>query len=421
MRIFHELTSLIIILSTPFVGLAAQDERIAGPVEITLGEALGRAIATDPRLQVNVAQAEAADGQIDQANLRPNPVVGAEMENFLGSGPFSGLDSLEVTLGISQVIETANKRASRVALARAERSLVDWDGEVLLARLESSIRSAFVEVLLAQEWIQLRKEQLSLAEQSLQETTRLVEAARSPKVEESRARLAVRQIEFTLQQARRRLATAKSVLSGFWGESGGSDFFAVGKIRLEETPPEFSGLVAKLGRTAALARFEAEERSRVAALDLEEARSKPDVEVFAGGRYFNEAEGNIGFLAGVEVPWILSDQNQGNIRTARAELRAVSYESAATRRELLIDLNQAYQKALNARADALTIQADLLPSAQDTLNDIQAGYERGQFSQLTLLEGRSALFEVREAYLEALWRYAVGQAEIEALTRPSNL
>jgi len=195
----------------------------------------------------------------------------------------------------------------------------------------------------------------------------------------------------------------------------------VGKIRLEETPPEFSGLVAKLGRTAALARFEAEERSRVAALDLEEARSKPDVEVFAGGRYFNEAEGNIGFLAGVEVPWILSDQNQGNIRTARAELRAVSYESAATRRELLIDLNQAYQKALNARADALTIQADLLPSAQDTLNDIQAGYERGQFSQLTLLEGRSALFEVREAYLEALWRYAVGQAEIEALTRPSNL
>jgi len=92
---------------------------------------------------------------------------------------------------------------------------------VLLARLESSIRSAFVEVLLAQEWIQLRKEQLSLAEQSLQETTRLVEAARSPKVEESRARLAVRQIEFTLQQARRRLATAKSVLSGFWGESGG--------------------------------------------------------------------------------------------------------------------------------------------------------------------------------------------------------
>ena len=60
-------------------------------------------------------------------------------------------------------------------------------------------------------------------------------------------------------------------------------------------------------------------------------------------------------------------------------------------------------------------------AAKATLRETEDGYERGKFTQLAVLESRATLFDVREAYLEALRRYGVAQAEIDALSRPANL
>ena len=154
---------------------------------------------------------------------------------------------------------------------------------------------------------------------------------------------------------------------------------------------------------------------------MEQARAKPNFEVFGGGRYFNEASGDAAFVVGVEIPWPLFDKNQGNIRTARAQVRAVEYEEAATRRELIVALTDAYQVLVAAHAEAQSVENDLLPTAEQTLEETEEGYERGQFTLLSVLESRSTLFEIRETYLDALSRYASAQAQIEALTRPSTI
>ncbi|MCF7993773.1 MAG: TolC family protein [Chromatiaceae bacterium] len=421
MRFIERLGTLLVLIALPIGSLCAQAPSDAASGAMTLADALQRAVAAEPRLQLNATRAEAAEGRIEQANLRPNPVIGVEAENFLGTGPLSGVQGLEITIGISQVIETAGKRVRRTGLARAERALLDWDRQTILAELEASVRAAFVEVLLAQQRLQLREEQLALAERSAAETSRLVEAARSPEVERTRAQLAVREQAFAVQQAARRLATAKSVLASFWGGAGETGFSVVGRVRLDPELPSFDQLAAQLADTAALARYSAQERVREAALDLEMARAKPDVEVFAGTRYFNERDGDVAFLVGVEVPWTLFDLNQGNIRSARAELKAVSDERDAIHRERVIELNRAYQQAQGAQAEAHEIQSQLLPAADATLRATEEGYQRGQFNQLAVLESRSALFRVRETYLDALRRYSTAQADIEALTRPATL
>lgn len=419
----HLLTKLsLVLLTIPVFGnLPAKADLTEKTGSVTFPEALQRALAADPRLPLQDSLAEAAEGQIEQADLRPNPVVGAEAENFLGTGPLQGVDALEVTLGISQTIETADKRARRTELARAERRLVDWDRERILADIESEVRSAFVEVLLAQQLVELRREQVALAERSATETERLVEAARSNQVEATRARLAVRRQTLALEQAERGLASAQTVLASFWGDTPSSDFTVEGGVQLEGDTPEFAELVVTLPRSVAIARFDAELKMREAVIDLEQALATPDFDIFGGARYFNEDDGEAAFLAGIEVPWPLFDQNQGNIRTARAQRNAVTHEREAQRRTLLIALNQAYQALVLAQADAKSIQADLLPAAEATLRDTETGYERGQFTLLSVLDSRQALFEIREAYLDALSRYAVAQSRIEALTRPASI
>lgn len=421
MYTFKTLTFILFTLCIPRLGMFAQNPASHEQEAISLKEALAWAIAADPRLQVYAARQEAAEGQIEQAGLVPNPTVALEVENFLGTGPLRGVDGAEITIGISQLIETAGKRQKRTALARAERNVLEWERESILSELEAAVRAAFIDVLLAQQRLDLRKEQHKLAARSAVETARLVEAALSPQVDLTRAQLAVRQQQFAVQGAQRELEAARVHLASLWGDAEPMDFKVIGEIRPEPNLPEFPDLVARLDQTATMSRFLAEEKTRTTALELEQAQGKPDLEVFGAARYFKENGGDAGFVVGVEIPWPVFDKNQGNIRTARAHLRSLEHERAATRRALLVSLKTAYQEMLSAHAEVESIEADLIPAAEATLSETEAGYERGQFTQLAVLESRSTFFEIREAYLEALSRYVTSQSEIATLTRPATI
>lgn len=144
------LTFLFILTNIPIGVVYSNQGQPEFEEPVTLSTALELALKRDPRLYLNEAAAESAEGQIEQAGLRPNPIVGAEIENVLGTGPFRGVQALEVTLGVRQLIETANKRERRTELARSERELVDWERELIVADIEADVQQAFIDVLLAQ-------------------------------------------------------------------------------------------------------------------------------------------------------------------------------------------------------------------------------------------------------------------------------
>lgn len=412
-------STILVLASVKAASAEAEDLKFTEPV--TFQRALGLAIEYDPRLRLYYAVAEASAGRIEQASLRPNPMVGVEVENFLGTGPLSGVKGMEFTLGVSEPIETARKRKKRTELARRESALIDWDREAHLADLEAEVRQAFITVSIAQEELRLRLEFLALAEKSESETARIVEAARSPMVDLTRARLAVQQQLFLVDRARRSLKTAKIELASLWGLEPMEDFSVAGELRIEDEVVSVEALIALLPRTTPLARFAAESRLRDAALRFEEARAKPDLEVFAGGRYLNEGDGMVGLVAGVQIPWPLFDRNQGNIRTARAQRRAIEHERQAVYRNLVIELISSHRVLGEAHAETRSIQSDLIPAAEQTLRDVEEGYQTGQFTLLTVLETRRTLFEFREAYLDALGRYARAQAKIATLTRTASI
>jgi cobalt-zinc-cadmium efflux system outer membrane protein len=424
MHTFIKLKHTLFCIIAPCGALFAQTSTISevdfnSPIDYAT--ALKIAVERDPRLNGMEATLDAAAGNVVQAGLKPNPVVSAELENALGTGPISGVQGVEVTLGIRQLIETGNKRAKRTLLAQREVDLIAWQQERYRAEIEADTRTTFVGVLLAQKMVNLRSEQLELAKKSGAEVQKLVDAARSPKVDLTRSELEIRQQQFVLEQAERNLSAARNLLASKWELIPASEFTVTGQLVLEDSLPALEELIFSLNGTAALGQFDAITQSREAALDLEKARAKPDFEIFAGGRYFNENDGDIGFVAGIEIPWPLFDKNQGNIQTARAELRAVGYQRSAARRALYVELSRQFSQLANAHADAITIQRELLPAAEQTLKDTEVGYQRGQFRQLAVLESRQTLFNIRESHLEALARYAEAQSAISAITRQSTI
>ena len=391
----------------------------AGLPEITLSynDALERTLREHPALAENAAQTEAAVGQIQQAGRPPNPVISAEWGNFLGSGPMRGVQSLEFTLTLSQTLETAQKRPRRVELAKAQHAETLWDAKILRLEIEARVRAAFVNALLAAKDLSLRREQVQLAKASAAETERLVKAALSPEVEAARAQLAVRQQDFALQSARRAYASAKTELASLWSDAPESENFEpVGSLALSPDLPAYATLLAQLPANPSLAAFKAQRRRYEAALDLEEARAVPDLEVFAGGRYFNEADGDGAFILGVQIPWPLFDKNKGNIHSATALRHANRQAEMRLQRSLRIQLNRAYRALTTAHAEANSIARDLLPAAEETLSRTEAGYQQGKFTQLAVLEARQTLFDLRESHLNALRDYSMAQTEILNLT-----
>src|SRR5262245_38088796 len=120
--------AVIACIASRVPAVAATDGANAG--SLTLTGAIATALERNPDLQGAAYALRAADARIAQASLRPGPELTVELENFAGTGELSGVDALETTLSMSQVIELGDKRPRRVEVAHAERDIVAAERDV---------------------------------------------------------------------------------------------------------------------------------------------------------------------------------------------------------------------------------------------------------------------------------------------------
>lgn len=396
----------------------AKDVTFTEPV--TFEQAFGLALERSPRAQLLEAQQEAAEGQIEQAGYKPNPTVGAEMENVLGTGDLKGLDGVEITLGISQLIERGDKQQRRSELAQRSKELFAWDYREAVSDLRYEVMQLFSRALVAQQNVELQLELLELAKESEAEVERRAEAARASSIEVSQAKLATSQQSFQLNSSKRQLKEAKLFLSALWNMPNFSEYRLAGQLELDTSLPDLSSLQGLIETSPLIARYQAEREVQEAAVELEKAQSKADYELFGGARYVREGGGDAAFVLGIEIPWQIRNKNEGNIRSAIAELRVVDSQKRIVRRNAITALSIAYGELASSLDEWINLKEDLLPSAEAALAETEAGYARGITLYINVLEARKALFEIRTAMLESTDRYLAAQAKIEKLTRPVN-
>jgi cobalt-zinc-cadmium efflux system outer membrane protein len=118
--------------------------------------------------------------------------------------------------------------------------------------------------------------------------------------------------------------------------------------------------------------------------------------------------------AGLPLP--LRNPNQGEIAAARHEELRLRHERAALEGRLRAALDLALRDQRSAAAEIAALEGEIIPQAQAAHDATLAGHARGLFSLTDVLETRRALFELREAGLEAELRHADALARIERLT-----
>jgi len=198
--------------------VALKPQYASAAVELALVDAVQMALTRNPDLAASRYALAAARGRITQADLRPNPELELELENFAGGGDYDGTDALETTLALSQVIELGDKRNLRRTVAEADRDLVIIEQRARELDLLAEVTRRFIEVAAAQERLRFAQQTTILARQTLDAVGRRVEAAAAPIAEQSRARITLTRAEIEAQRAGSELRTARFLLASLVGD-----------------------------------------------------------------------------------------------------------------------------------------------------------------------------------------------------------
>lgn len=389
---------------------------------ITLDAAIQKALANSPRLKASTAALAGSKGARNQAGAWVNPEASVEAENVGGKGQYRGLNSAEVTYGVSQLVEIGGKRSARIGVADQEVTLAGFDLQAARLDLIRDVQLAYADAIAAQEQVKITDEQQSLAKEILSVVSQRVGAAREPLIQKSKAEVALSTTTIAHDKAERALVTTKRALAALWG--GEMEQYALDNAAFFTiTQPQPLPTVEGLKKNPDFARFDAELAKSKSALDLEKANAVPDPRISAGVRDFRE-NNDRAFVVGLSLPIPVFNLNRGNIEKARQEVSRTESLKDNTALTLNTELTRAQADYETSYHQAVTLKDTILPAAQKAFTLSRRGYGEGKFSYLEVLDAQRTLYETRASYQDALRDYHRSRAEVERLTAthlsPSN-
>jgi cobalt-zinc-cadmium efflux system outer membrane protein len=379
-----------------------------------LRDAISLTLQHNPELSAASWEVGVREAGIGQAGLLPNPELEFEVEEFGGSGARRGFEEAEISFRLSQVIELGGKRTRRIRAASIEHELSRWNYEV--KRLDTLTRLAkiYVELLAAQERVQLAKETEHLSIRFHEAVSERVQAGKAAPLEESRARVTRTTERLKREDADRSLATARKRLAAFWGVNDPVFESATGSLDSISAPPRFENPEILLSRNPEMKRWAVAMEHYTSQVNLEKANRIPDIAVSGGvARFMGDDENAM--VMGLSLPLPIFDRNQWNVRRAERELAKAREERRAEEAHVSESLFAGIQELNSAYEQADVLIREVGPVAQTALETAEEGYRAGKFSYMEVLDAQSAYFRVRELTIEALAAYHTAGAELERL------
>jgi cobalt-zinc-cadmium efflux system outer membrane protein len=377
---------------------------------INLDEATALALQANPQLAVALRGREVENGQLLQAQARPNPTLSAEIEDLRSRYRNS-------TLLISQQLETAGKRDMRMAAADANLAMADADIAIAQAETNAKVYAAFYQVLAAQQAQTLATELLQIASTSKDTSAKRVLAGKVSPVEETKAKVAEAGAKIELANADQQLAAAKKRLSSLWGKGldQNAAFTAIGELENFKSIPALSDLMAQLPASPQLKKASLAITQKQAFSNIEKAKQTPDVTLSLGARRNEELGGITQAIIGLSVPIPLFDKNQGGLQSAKAREIQSQDEKTALENQLATNLADVYSRRQTQIEASTMYKNDILPGAQSAYEAARKGFEFGKFSFLEVLDAQRTLFQAKTQYIQTLALARLAEADMQSI------
>lgn len=382
---------------------------------LTLDDAVRRTLQQHPQLQAFSLRFRALDSEREVASLRPAYRLGVEAGNIAGSGPYAGIDSAELTVSLSSVLELGGKRDARMDAATSRYALAEAERDARALDLVGEVTRRFVTLLALQEKLTVAEEATALAERSVALVKQRTRRGAAPEAELLRAQAALAQAQLAEAALRADWQSSGYALASLWRGNLNEAIVLQGDLFNLDTPATFEQLYQRVEQSPAIAVYASEERLRAAELALVQSRSRMDIDWSVGARRFEDS-GESAVTAGVSVPLFAGRRNQGEIGAALARRDQVQLERESALLALRAQLFSAWQTYRQSADAAQSIRQTILPSLELALAQTRDAYERGRYSYADWISAQRDLLDARHAAIDAASRALVSQALIEQLT-----
>ncbi len=380
---------------------------------ISEAEALELALHYHPRLDAFTHATQARTHAMRQAGRFPNPELELEIENFGGSGTFSGNNSAETSLIVQQRLELGGKGKRRVALAQADAQLTEQQLNAFSVELRALVRERCVDVMAAQQRLDLAQQQLELCRIMLKMVTERITTGKSATMEQTAFLMQRDAARLRVQQAQHQLHSSQNALTALWGQYPADVTLAGTTLATLPTVPNpaESGdalepdwaveLPHRLSQSPELKLARTTVQRATQELRLQQAERIPDLTLSFGAKQ-DEASNDHALIAGVSIEIPLFDRNQDGIAAARArkrEAEALARTAMVQQRNLL---QQGWYAFQSARREAEVLRADLLPAAQQNFERIKYAYQAGKYPYQRVLDAQQSLFTMQNRCIDSL-------------------
>jgi cobalt-zinc-cadmium efflux system outer membrane protein len=387
-------------------GAPAPTQTPAAPSALTYAQALELAMARNLGVEAARRLRAIREAAIRTSGQRPNPSIGFEATR----------DTPHQTFSFDLPVELGGRRSRRIDLATEELSLADADLQVGLRVMRRELRQAFYSLVGADERVRIAEDVLDISRRLRDAAQARFETGAAPRLEVMQAELGVVRAEAEVELARSTRIGAQASLNAVLNLPPQQPTAVLGTLAAGVPPMNYEMLLAQaLSSNADLVTVDrqiAVEQRRVQLLRAE----RTPTPVFSVHSLFNsppEFTAGAGVAVSLDVP--IFSRNQGPIAESIATTAQLRAKREDTRRTVE---NSVYAAVARVNAEQRQLDAftqRLVPTASDLEALAQESYRAGRTSVLGVLDAQRSLRDLRRDALQAALDLQLSLADLEEI------
>lgn len=388
----------------------------------SLAEIVLRAFDNNGEIKIARLEVEKAQARLQQAQLRPNPIL--EVEQSTGSLVGSPGDR-ELSVGVSVPLEVYGQRNRRIDLAKAEITLKEAEVLAKQRELAGRIFETYAEALTALKELQVLEELLDLDVRTVQFVQVRVNEGETAPLELSLLQTEVERIRARRQLIEGKLQAAISTLKFFSGLSYEEPLKLVEDIStatFPSLPPTIeTSISVGLKNRPEIRLAELDEQLANAGLRLIRSQSKPDISATArytqGRAGFDDPSGEFfqkdrSLTFGISIALAVFNRNQGARAEAAIAIRQAKERRAFSEQVIKNEIITSFQRIEAAKRALLTLETAVLPRSRENIDTVRNVYEIGELKITDLIAEQRKLLEANRDLTETLTERFRAQADL---------
>lgn len=392
--------------------------------QLTVEEAVTRALSENPELRALRTEIEAARGRLRQAGLRPNPML-----ELGGQKNVTGPDN-NVNVGLSLPLDLNGRKEGRVGVAEREIEMKQAQVTDRERRLAAEVRMKAGELLAARRNLAVTRDLLETNRKALGLIRERVRRGAAPPLDESLLLVEVSRLEASLGILESRVDILGFQLKLLAGMPPGDTLALQGElsprpVALDRT----AGLERALAGRPDLVISRAEAAMARAKIRKEEAEGRWDASVNVGYMRQDFGFGLNGLTdrggtrpiqdtfhyvgGGVTITLPIRNRNQGNIAAAEAEAQGADRKREAAELTIRQEVTAAFTQLEAAQRSLEIYTRGVRDVAQRNLEVVRQTYELGRVPFLEVIAEQRRYIDIELGYTDSLKLVYDAHVEIE--------